>query len=252
MRAPAPCTPRVRNGGARVFRARRDKRLHDDPAEKYHGVSATGNRKPSTGCVTEGAFSVYSGPSAGGELGWARMVQRARRRAKRAGDRCPPARAASSRVESRAGPRPFRGPRSWQSKEGRKWSGKRDSNPRPSAWEADALPTELFPLDRPRPSARGPSPGAPSIAPHRAGEKSPGGGARASARESQVTIRGGAASGPRNPGVGPHDAAAPADSSSIRRSASMSRYIASCSMVTSGQSTLCSMAKRPRCQRATA
>ena len=26
-----------------------------------------------------------------------------------------------------------------------KWSGKRDSNPRPSAWEADALPTELLP-----------------------------------------------------------------------------------------------------------
>ena len=26
------------------------------------------------------------------------------------------------------------------------WSGKRDSNPRPSAWKADALPTELFPL----------------------------------------------------------------------------------------------------------
>ena len=25
------------------------------------------------------------------------------------------------------------------------WSGKRGSNPRPSAWEADALPTELFP-----------------------------------------------------------------------------------------------------------
>ncbi len=25
------------------------------------------------------------------------------------------------------------------------WSGKGDSNPRPSAWEADALPTELFP-----------------------------------------------------------------------------------------------------------
>jgi hypothetical protein len=24
-------------------------------------------------------------------------------------------------------------------------SGKRDSNPRPSAWKADALPTELFP-----------------------------------------------------------------------------------------------------------
>lgn len=24
-------------------------------------------------------------------------------------------------------------------------SGKRDSNPRPSAWEADALPTELLP-----------------------------------------------------------------------------------------------------------
>src|SRR5215468_2460391 len=26
------------------------------------------------------------------------------------------------------------------------WSGKRDSNPRHSAWKADALPTELFPL----------------------------------------------------------------------------------------------------------
>src|SRR6185503_14670162 len=25
------------------------------------------------------------------------------------------------------------------------WSGKRDSNPRPSAWKADALATELFP-----------------------------------------------------------------------------------------------------------
>ncbi len=27
-----------------------------------------------------------------------------------------------------------------------RWSGKRDSNPRPSAWKADALPTELLPL----------------------------------------------------------------------------------------------------------
>ena len=27
-----------------------------------------------------------------------------------------------------------------------KWSGKRDSNPRPSAWKADALAAELFPL----------------------------------------------------------------------------------------------------------
>ncbi len=26
------------------------------------------------------------------------------------------------------------------------WSGKRDSNPRPLAWEANALPTELLPL----------------------------------------------------------------------------------------------------------
>ena len=29
---------------------------------------------------------------------------------------------------------------------GRRWSGKRDSNPRPSAWKADALAAELFPL----------------------------------------------------------------------------------------------------------
>ena len=28
------------------------------------------------------------------------------------------------------------------------WSGQRDSNPRPSAWEANALPTELCPLNR--------------------------------------------------------------------------------------------------------
>ena len=28
----------------------------------------------------------------------------------------------------------------------KKWSGKRESNPRLSAWEADTLPTELFPL----------------------------------------------------------------------------------------------------------
>lgn|GEM_PF-4606853 len=26
-------------------------------------------------------------------------------------------------------------------------SGRRESNPRPSAWEADALPTELLPLE---------------------------------------------------------------------------------------------------------
>ena len=30
--------------------------------------------------------------------------------------------------------------------EDRTWSGKRDSNPQPSAWKADALPIELFPL----------------------------------------------------------------------------------------------------------
>jgi hypothetical protein len=28
----------------------------------------------------------------------------------------------------------------------KKWSGKRDSNPQPSAWKADALAIELFPL----------------------------------------------------------------------------------------------------------
>jgi hypothetical protein len=31
---------------------------------------------------------------------------------------------------------------------GKELSGKRDSNPRPSAWEADALPTELLPHRR--------------------------------------------------------------------------------------------------------
>ena len=33
------------------------------------------------------------------------------------------------------------------------WSGKRDSNPRPSAWKADALATELFPPDPAPPAA---------------------------------------------------------------------------------------------------
>ena len=32
----------------------------------------------------------------------------------------------------------------------RKWSGRRDSNPRPSPWQGDALPTEPLPLDKPR------------------------------------------------------------------------------------------------------
>src|SRR5687767_5968523 len=31
----------------------------------------------------------------------------------------------------------------------KKWSGRRGSNPRHSAWEADTLPTELLPLSRP-------------------------------------------------------------------------------------------------------
>ncbi len=34
--------------------------------------------------------------------------------------------------------------------EPRCWSGRRDSNPRHSAWEADTLPTELLPPGRPR------------------------------------------------------------------------------------------------------
>jgi hypothetical protein len=33
-------------------------------------------------------------------------------------------------------------------KDHQNWSGKRDSNPRPSAWKADALATELLPLIR--------------------------------------------------------------------------------------------------------
>ena len=36
--------------------------------------------------------------------------------------------------------------RSGPSPDGFFWSGKRDSNPRPRAWKARALPTELFPL----------------------------------------------------------------------------------------------------------
>src|SRR6185369_13545080 len=32
-----------------------------------------------------------------------------------------------------------------------KWSGRRDSNPRPSPWQGDALPTEPLPLDNARP-----------------------------------------------------------------------------------------------------
>ena len=33
-----------------------------------------------------------------------------------------------------------------EKREGKRWSGKRGSNPRHPAWEAGTLPTELFPL----------------------------------------------------------------------------------------------------------
>ncbi len=36
----------------------------------------------------------------------------------------------------------------------RTWSGRRDSNPRPSAWKADALPTELLPQSISDPESR--------------------------------------------------------------------------------------------------
>ena len=36
----------------------------------------------------------------------------------------------------------------------RKWSGRRDSNPRPSPWQGDALPTEPLPLERPTTGCR--------------------------------------------------------------------------------------------------
>ena len=36
-----------------------------------------------------------------------------------------------------------------------KWSGRRDSNPRPSPWQGDALPTEPLPLEDPRPPCGG-------------------------------------------------------------------------------------------------
>ena len=37
---------------------------------------------------------------------------------------------------------------------GKKWSGRRDSNPRPSPWQGDALPTEPLPPDAADPSER--------------------------------------------------------------------------------------------------
>ena len=46
------------------------------------------------------------------------------------------------------GPLPYQGsalPLSYNSKEEKKESGRRDSNPRPSAWKANALSTELLP-----------------------------------------------------------------------------------------------------------
>src|SRR4029077_11446678 len=35
------------------------------------------------------------------------------------------------------------------------WSGRRDSNPRPSPWQGDALPTEPLPLEKIRPPVGG-------------------------------------------------------------------------------------------------
>jgi hypothetical protein len=44
-----------------------------------------------------------------------------------------------------SGPLPYQGSALPLSYTGKKMSGKRDSNPRPSAWKANALSTELFP-----------------------------------------------------------------------------------------------------------
>src|SRR6266850_5095021 len=66
--------------------------------------------------------------------------------------------------------RPRRTQRAFQRKSGRlEWSGKRESNPRPSAWEADALPSELFPLGSIEASRRPGSRQATSPARGRAG-----------------------------------------------------------------------------------
>ncbi len=40
-------------------------------------------------------------------------------------------------------------------RERRNWSGRRDSNPRPSPWQGDALPTEPLPLEKIRPPVGG-------------------------------------------------------------------------------------------------
>src|SRR4029079_6669564 len=39
------------------------------------------------------------------------------------------------------------GSRARDASRARKWSGRRDSNPRPSPWQGDALPTEPLPLE---------------------------------------------------------------------------------------------------------
>ena len=53
-------------------------------------------------------------------------------------------------VERRVNPYPVPPLMLWITVENwKKWSGKRYSNPRPSAWKADALATELFPLETP-------------------------------------------------------------------------------------------------------
>ena len=52
--------------------------------------------------------------------------------------RCPTARRRGSGRTSRDSPAPAGA---------KKWSGRRDSNPRPSPWQGDALPTEPLPLE---------------------------------------------------------------------------------------------------------
>ena len=67
--------------------------------------------------------------------------------------RAPTARSRSQRHRPACGQSPREGPTHTEAIHGLAPSGRRVSNPRPSAWEADALPTELRPRDPDGPSS---------------------------------------------------------------------------------------------------
>jgi hypothetical protein len=91
--------------------------------------------------VASGPRDSATGPAGHGEGGCPSRIRTSPNGSK---VRCPTTRRRGRRRRQRTTPQ-----RGWTIRE--EWSGRRDSNPRPSPWQGDALPTEPLPLGAPPP-----------------------------------------------------------------------------------------------------